>query len=343
MVALWLSVSPMLLAGLEPGVVRALDKRRDESLERRRRIAELTSEAPADPLTRALDSRPLDAGRLSVVSDNGSQNGHFAARRRIEDQVRELNEEIERRVASRTEALAASNQELEAFSYTVSHDLRAPARVVHNFARILAEDHGDELSPQARRHLSVIEQNATQMGLLIDGLLAYARIGGDAVDRSTVDTAQVVRKVVERLRPDIDGRNIELSLRTLPPCLSDPLLLEQVFMNLLANALKFTRGRAPAVVEVDSRSDAETGELVYYVRDNGVGFDMQYADKLFSVFHRLHRAEEFEGTGVGLAIVQRIVQRHGGRVIANSALGEGATIGFTLGAVDEQDLVAATG
>jgi len=278
--------------------------------------------------------RPPNEQLLGVMSDIGSQIGQFVQRRHLEEEMRQLNEDLERRVAARTEALEASNQELEAFSYTVSHDLRAPLRAVHSFARILTDDHADELSPDARRHLGVITQNATQMGRLIDGLLAYSRVGRQAVRRADVDTERVVRRALEQLRPDTEGRDLEISIGELPPCRSDPLLVEQVFTNLLANAIKFTRGRTPALVEVGSRTDPRTGELIYQVRDNGVGFDMRYANKLFGVFTRLHRADEFEGTGVGLAIVQRIVQRHGGRVIADSTVGVGTTMGFTLGDQD---------
>jgi light-regulated signal transduction histidine kinase (bacteriophytochrome) len=233
----------------------------------------------------------------------------------------------------RVEALAgeltAANHELEAFSYSVSHDLRAPLRAMDGFSRILLEEYAAELPEGARRYLGLVRDNAIQMGRLIDDLLAFSRLGRQELARRRVDPTDIARQVLQELQVGQDERHVEVRMADLPPVEADPALLRQVYANLLANALKFTRARDPAVIEVGAL--VRDGERIYTVRDNGVGFDMRYADKLFGVFQRLHRAEEYEGTGVGLAIVQRIVHRHGGRIWAESAPGRGATFLFTLG------------
>jgi signal transduction histidine kinase len=224
--------------------------------------------------------------------------------------------------------LTAVNRELETFSYSVSHDLRAPLRAIDGFARALTEDYGATLDPEAQRFLGVIRNNATRMGQLIDDLLALSRSGRKSLERGPLDVESVARAVVEELRAAEPGREIEVTIGRLPPAHGDRGLVHQLLVNLIANAFKFTRGRPGARVEIGARS-ADAG-TEYYVRDNGVGFDMRYADKLFGVFQRLHRAEEFDGTGVGLALVQRIVHRHGGRVWADARVDHGATFTFTL-------------
>ncbi|MBI2939286.1 MAG: MEDS domain-containing protein [Chloroflexi bacterium] len=224
--------------------------------------------------------------------------------------------------------LIAANKELEGFSYSVSHDLRAPLRAIDGFSRILLEEHAPELVPDAQRYLHLVRNNAQQMGRLIDDLLAFSRLSRQPLNKQTVELSDLVRQVLEDLRAEREGRRVEVRVGDLPPCQADPALLRQVLMNLLANALKFTRKRELAEMEVGSRE--VRGERVYFVKDNGVGFDMRYADKLFGVFQRLHRAEEYEGTGVGLAIVQRIIHRHGGRVWAEAAVNEGATFLFQI-------------
>jgi len=235
---------------------------------------------------------------------------------RLFAEVRGYAAELERRVAERTAALQAANQELEAFSYSVSHDLRAPLRALDGFSRILLEEHAPQLADEPRRYLRLLRQNAQQMGQLIDDLLTFSRLSRQPLTVQTVAPAEVARQVWKGLRAEREGRRVELTLGELPPCQADPALLKQVYANLLANALKFTRRREVAQIEVGCRE--ESGQVVYFVKDNGVGFDMQYAHKLFGVFQRLHRAEDYEGTGVGLALVQRIVQRHGGRVWASA-------------------------
>ena len=225
--------------------------------------------------------------------------------------------------------LESANKELEAFSYSVSHDLRAPLRAVNGFAAILLEEFGPHLPAEARRYLERINNGGKRMGELIDDLLAFSRLGRQPLGRRPMSMARMVQDALYELIPQREGRKIDIRIGALPDCLGDPALVRQVWVNLLSNAIKYTRGRAVAEIEIGSTS--WTGEDVYFVRDNGTGFDMKYADKLFGVFQRMHRTDEFEGTGVGLAIVHRIVQRHGGRVWAEAEQDRGATFHFTLG------------
>jgi PAS domain S-box-containing protein len=225
--------------------------------------------------------------------------------------------------------LESANKELEAFSYSVSHDLRAPLRAVNGFAAILLEEFGPHLPAEARRYLERINNGGKRMGELIDDLLAFSRLGRQPLGRRPMSMARMVQDALDELIPQREGRKIDIRIGALPDCLGDPALVRQVWVNLLSNAIKYTRGRAVAEIEIGSTS--WTGEDVYFVRDNGTGFDMKYADKLFGVFQRMHRTDEFEGTGVGLAIVHRIVQRHGGRVWAEAEQDRGATFHFTLG------------
>jgi PAS domain S-box-containing protein len=249
-------------------------------------------------------------------------------RKQAEAKIHQLNAELEQRVAKRTAELEFANRELEAFSYSVSHDLRAPLRAVDGFSQAVEEDYGPQLPEEGRRYLRTIRNGAQRMGLLIDDLLAFSRLSRQPLSKQPVNTGELVRHILEELTPQQNGRPIEIRIGDLPACDGDAALLKQVWINLLSNALKYTRKRDPAIVEIGCTR--EKGEDVYFVRDNGTGFDMQYAHKLFSVFQRLHRAEDYEGTGVGLAIVQRIVHRHGGRVWADAALDRGATFYFTL-------------
>jgi light-regulated signal transduction histidine kinase (bacteriophytochrome) len=207
--------------------------------------------------------------------------------------------------------------------------LRAPLRAIDGFSRILLEDYTAELPDEAQRYFQLVRDNTQQMGHLVDGLLAFARQGRQSLSKRTVDSAELVRQCLDELRDQQAGRQIAIGIGELPSCQADPALLRQVWANLLANALKYTRHRDRAVIEIGSRS--EGGEVIYFVKDNGAGFDMRYSNKLFRVFQRMHRAEDYEGTGVGLALAQRIVHRHGGRIWAEAAVDQGATFFFTLG------------
>jgi PAS domain S-box-containing protein len=271
-----------------------------------------------------------------LKSRDGAARGGVVAfrditqRRADEREIRKLNEELEERVAQRTAQLAAANHELEAFTYSVSHDLRAPLRHIGGFSRILMEDFSSSMAPEAQHHLQRIEDGARRMGLLVDELLNLARVGRYALNFQVTNLNLVVEEVVSQLQPETEGRVVSWKVAELPSTKCDPILIKQVFQNLLANAIKFTRPRELAVIEISQRQ--KNGQTVIAVRDNGVGFNMEYVDKLFGVFQRLHRAEEFEGTGIGLATVQRIVHKHGGQVWAEAELDKGATFYFTLGA-----------
>jgi signal transduction histidine kinase len=248
--------------------------------------------------------------------------GNLVALKRTREQLVERNEHLGQVVSE----LEAANQELNAFSYSVSHDLRAPLRAIDGFARILLDDFASSLDAQGQRYLGFVRENAQNMARLLDGLLTFSRLSRQPLSKQTIAPADIARPVLDSLRGLWEGRQVEIVVGDLPMCEADPILLKQVFVNLLGNALKYSSKREVAVIEVGYRQESGA----YFVRDNGVGFDMQYANKLFGVFQRLHRAEEYDGTGVGLAIVQRIVTRHGGRVWAEAEVDRGATFYFTL-------------
>jgi light-regulated signal transduction histidine kinase (bacteriophytochrome) len=276
---------------------------------------------------------PGNRASVLIVSADISEQKHAA------DRIRELNLELEQRVRERTSALALANKELEAFSYSISHDLRSPLRAIDGFATIIREDHGHALEPEAVRLFQLISKNANKMGQLIDDLLQFARLARTDLQSGSVNMRALAANVVDDLQALEPARQVQVSVGELPDTLGDVALLRQVWTNLIANAFKFTRDAAkksaPAVPiekasQVDIGGHVDMGETVYFVRDNGVGFDPKYTHKLFQPFQRLHRSEQFDGSGVGLAIVQRIVQRHGGRAWAEGKPNEGATFYFAL-------------
>ncbi len=238
------------------------------------------------------------------------------------------NAALERHLRDRTAELEEANQELESFSYSVAHDLRAPLRAVDGFSVMLEETAEEELTPESRRLVGLIRRGSQEMGRLIDDLLAFSRLGRQPLNRGVVDLGKLVAEIVEDQQREAGSREVEVELGALPACSGDAALLRQVFVNLLSNAWKYTRSNPRARICVDHL--VLDGEGVYRVRDNGVGFDMKYADKLFVIFQRLHSKEQFEGTGVGLSLVQRIVHRHGGRIWAEAEPGKGATFYLTL-------------
>lgn len=242
--------------------------------------------------------------------------------------LQRAHDDLDQRVKERTTQLAASNRELEAFSYSVSHDLRAPLRQISGFASILSEEYRARLDTTGCSYLKLIQDGASNMGRLVDALINMARTGRREVVRSPTDLDELVRAALQELQPELRGRQIEWRIAALPTVACDAGLIKQVFVNLLSNAAKYTRYKQRAVIEIGQTM--QDGEPVIFIRDNGAGFDPRYADKLFGVFQRLHRADEFEGTGVGLATVQRIIQNHGGRIWADAEPGNGATFFFTL-------------
>jgi PAS domain S-box-containing protein len=288
-------------------------------------------------LTRGGQVRWIDDRTTVIRNDAGAVTGYqgivvdITERTRAEAEIRRLNERLEQRVRERTAELESAVKELEAFAYSVSHDLRAPLRAMSGFASILLQDFAKELPEEASRHLATINGTSRQMGQLIDDLLRFSRLNRQPVVLQSCDMDAAAREALHGLAEERAGRAVEVVIGALAPCRGDVGLLKQVWVNLLSNALKYTRRAAAARIEIGCRRDA--GELVYFVKDNGAGFDMRYVDKLFGVFQRLHTDSEFEGTGIGLAIVKRIVSRHGGRVWAHSVLGEGAEFSFTIPAV----------
>jgi two-component system sensor histidine kinase/response regulator len=248
----------------------------------------------------------------------------ISERVRIAEQVSELNSALRQK----NDDLLAANADLEAFCHSVSHDLRMPLRHIHSYISILEASASSKLNSEERRHVATVQKAALRMTRLIDDLLAFSRIGRAAMHRQRIRMTELIDETFQDLAPDLTNRRIDWERHAIPDTVGDPQLLKQVWVNLLANAVKYTRPRDPAKIEIGA--EEADNETIYYVRDNGVGFNMQYADRLFGVFQRLHTEKDFEGTGVGLANVRRIVQRHGGRTWAEGAEGRGATVYFSL-------------
>ena len=256
-------------------------------------------------------------------------------RLRAEDALRVLNEVLEQRVSERTSMLEAANKELEAFAYSVSHDLRSPLRAIQSFSEILQVEYNDVLDEEGRLYVSRVRTNAVLMDRLILSLLTFSRLSRRALEREEVYPSDVAQMVVDEIAHEINERDMHIHIDSMPTCWADITLLRVVYANLISNAVKFTQEVEQAEILVGARQDGD--KTVYFVKDNGIGFDMRYADKIFEVFQRLHGVEEFSGSGVGLAIVQRIVRRHGGRIWTESEVGDGATFYFTLGEKTDED------
>jgi signal transduction histidine kinase len=285
--------------------------------------------------------RRADASARDAISHQKRLEQEVAERKRAEEEVHVLNLELERRVASRTEELVMANQDLESFTYSVSHDLRAPLRHVDGFAQFLEEEYGSKIPEEAQALVKKIRRGSQNMGRLVDDLLNLSRIGKKELARQHTELTPLLDSALADVKLDNANRKIEWHTEPLPAVDCDAGLVKQVFVNLLSNSAKYTRPRDNARIDIGQK--AVDGATAIFIRDNGVGFNMKYAGKLFGVFQRLHRSEEFEGTGVGLATVARIIRKHGGNIWAESEVDNGATFYFTLGPGNSKVDAAANG
>ena len=316
-------------------------RRLQEDLEKR--VAERTADLAAARVAALNMMEDAVESRKALEAANQDLEHEIVDRKLAEAEVRLINTGLEKRVnertaqvrnanqilTQRTDELEAAMKELDSFAYSVSHDLRAPLRHIGGFTGLLRKSAGAGLADKSRQYLDQITGATTQMGQLIDDLLLFSRMSRTGLQLRPLDLADLVEESIQHLQPETNGRNILWTKHPLPAVRADPALLRQALINLLANAIKYTRPRDPAKIEIGC-SGEDSREHVIYIRDNGVGFDMRYADKLFHVFQRLHADEDFEGTGIGLANVRRVIARHGGRTWAEGKLGEGATFYFSL-------------
>jgi PAS domain S-box-containing protein len=302
--------------------LRKMESRRQgiaENYERRFRRKDGLAAWTLASATPIVDSEHRFNGSIAMFTD-------ITERKRAETELSLIKDDLEIRVAERTSQLEAANKELESFSYSVSHDLRTPLRAIDGFSRILLDGYIDKLDDEGKRLLNVVRDNTSRMGQLIDDMLNFSRTGRLEITFSEIDMEKLAHEVLDELHPD--GGKLLVEIEHIPPSMGDRAMIHQVFVNLLSNAIKFSRAKEVPMIKVGG--SIQGSEAIYYVQDNGAGFDMQYTDKLFGVFQRLHSLNEFEGTGIGLAIVKRIIARHGGRVWAEGKLNEGATIYFAL-------------
>jgi len=318
------------LAARNTDLAAEIDRHRTVEEELRRACAELEAQ---------VGMRAAEAARAQEQLNQEIQDRRRTEQslRYSETLLRRLHEDLEDHIAERTVELTKTIAELEAFSYSISHDLRAPLRAINGFAAILREEHADRLDPEGDELLMKIETNASKMAQLIDGLLDFSRLARAESVSTEVDMTALARSVAADLIGDAPSRKIDVSVTEMPRVMGDEAMLRQVWANLISNALKFSSPRADSAIRIDG--ERNDGEIVFHVRDNGVGFDMQYAGKLFGVFNRLHRADEFPGVGVGLALTRRIVMRHGGRIWAESGADGGAVFHFALPAAPARKMI----